>query len=284
MPLFTNQATLSYNDTTVNSNVATGELLEVLSATKTAVMDDYTAGDDVTYVISIVNSGAVPFTGLTVTDSLGAYAFGTGQLYPMTYVEGSLRLYVSGVLQPTPSVTAGPPMSVSGINVPAGGNALIIYETEMNEYAPLGLEDTVTNTAVIQGTGLAAALTVSETVHPEAAPVLTVSKSICPTTVTENEPVTYTFIIQNTGNLGAEADDNAVITDVFEPVLNNISVTYNDTLWTEPEDYTYDTATGTFSTAAGKITVPAATFVQDQTSGAWVTDPGYSILTVTGTI
>ena len=32
MAIFTNQASLSYNDVTVNSNVATGELLEVLSA------------------------------------------------------------------------------------------------------------------------------------------------------------------------------------------------------------------------------------------------------------
>ena len=42
MAQFINQAQLSYNNSVVNSNVAVGEILEVLSATKTAVLDDYT--------------------------------------------------------------------------------------------------------------------------------------------------------------------------------------------------------------------------------------------------
>ena len=40
MATFTNQATLRYNGNIVNSNITTGELLEVLSATKTAVLDN----------------------------------------------------------------------------------------------------------------------------------------------------------------------------------------------------------------------------------------------------
>ena len=76
MAQFTNQAQLSYNGSVVNSNIAVGEILEVLSASKTAVMDDYTRNDDVTYVISVVNSSTSPVTGLTVTDDLGGYAFG----------------------------------------------------------------------------------------------------------------------------------------------------------------------------------------------------------------
>ena len=41
MPTFFNQATLTFNDTVINSNITTGELLEVLSVTKTAVTDTY---------------------------------------------------------------------------------------------------------------------------------------------------------------------------------------------------------------------------------------------------
>ena len=37
MAIFTNQATLVYNGGSANSNVAVGEILEVLSADKTAV-------------------------------------------------------------------------------------------------------------------------------------------------------------------------------------------------------------------------------------------------------
>ena len=63
MAQFTNQAQLSYNNSVVNSNIAVGEILEVLSASKSAVMDDYTRTDDVTYVISVVNSGSTAVLG-----------------------------------------------------------------------------------------------------------------------------------------------------------------------------------------------------------------------------
>ena len=57
MPSFTNQATLSYRGNVTISNIVTGELVAVLSATKTALSERYGADDILTYVISIVNSG-----------------------------------------------------------------------------------------------------------------------------------------------------------------------------------------------------------------------------------
>ena len=120
MAIFTNQAQLRYGNAVANSNVAVGEILEVLAATKTAVRKTYGQNDRVTYVVSIVNSGNTAMTGLTVADDLGAYAFGTDTLVPLTYVADTVRYYSNGILQTTPAVTAGPPLSVSGISVPAG--------------------------------------------------------------------------------------------------------------------------------------------------------------------
>ena len=57
MAIFTNQAQLRYGNAVANSNVAVGEILEVLAATKTAVRKIYGQNDRVTYVVSIVNSG-----------------------------------------------------------------------------------------------------------------------------------------------------------------------------------------------------------------------------------
>ena len=91
MARFTNYATLSYNGGTTDSNTVTGELLATLSMTKTAVMDDYTQKDDVTYVISLVNGGTTAVTGLTVTDDLGGYTLGENTVYPLAYTDGSLR-------------------------------------------------------------------------------------------------------------------------------------------------------------------------------------------------
>lgn len=284
MAIFTNQATLSYNNTITNSNVAVGEILEVLSMTKTAVSDDYSAGDNVTYVISIVNSGATAFTGLTVTDNLGGYIFGTETVYPLSYVDGSVRYYINGTLQPSPTVTAGPPMLITGITVPAGGNVTLVYEAEVTQYAPLATGGAITNTATVSGVGVSNPITASETITVAGDSNLTITKSISPQTVTENSRVTYTFVIQNTGNTAIVATDNAVVTDTFDPILTDLVVSFNGIAWTSPADYTYNEATGEFETNMGEITVPAATFAQDPETGAWITTPGVAVLTVTGTI
>lgn len=284
MMTFTNQATLTYSGGTTNSNITVGQLLATLAVTKTAVRDVYGAGDDLTYVITLVNSGATAFTGLTITDNLGAYPFGEGTLYPLTYADGSIRYYVNGVLQAAPAVTAGPPLTITGISVPAGGNATLIYEADTNAFAPLGETDEITNTVTVTGNGIITPLTASETVTTSADPSLTVTKSLSPTAVAENGQLTYTFNIQNIGNAAAVATDDVVLTDTFNPILSDLTVTLNGTLLTEGVDYTYDETTGAFATVPGRITVPAGTFTQDPTTGAWSITPGLSTLVVTGTV
>lgn len=283
MATFTNQATLRYNGNIINSNITTGELLEVLSAAKTAVTNTYSQGSDITYVINIVNSGSVAYTGISVSDNLGAYVFGIGDVVPLDYVTGSAKYYINGVLQDDVTVTAGPPLVISGITVPSGGVATIIYVAKTNQYAPMGIESGITNTAIVSGNGIND-ITVTENVTPESGAKLTINKSMSPTTVTENGRLTYTFVIQNSGNTAAVAADNVIVTDTFNPILKNITVTFNGTPWTEQTDYTYSETTGVFETVAGKITVPAATYTQDGTSGEWIVEPGVSVITISGTV
>lgn len=283
MATFTNKATLSYNGGSVDSNTVTGELLEVLSITKTAILDEYTTGDSVTYVIALRNTGPTTLTGLTVTDDLGGYPFGAGTLYPLTYVPGSITYYINGVLQPAPVVTAGPPLAVTGLTVPASGNTLLIYEATVNSFAPLAVGSTITNTATASSGGISTPVSATETITASQRATLTISKSLSPAVVTENGQLTYTFVIANTGNTAAIATDNIVVTDTFDPVLDPITVTFNGTAWTAGVNYTYSTTTGLFSTIAGEITVPAATYTQNP-DGTWTITPGVSTLTVTGTV
>ena len=283
MATFTNQATLTYNGNIINSNIATGELVEVLSATKTAVVETYTQGQEVTYVINIVNSGTLAYTGLSITDDLGAYPFGVDVLVPLTYIGGSVKYYVNGVLQPSPVVNAGPPLVISGLTVPAGGVATIIYVVTANQYASPEIEGNIVNNATISGGGITE-ITVSETVNAETEAELTITKSICPTSVTENGRLTYTFTIQNIGNTPADVTDAIVVTDTFNPVLTDLVVVFNGASWATPANYSYNPVTGVFSTVAGQITVPAATYTQDPATGIWITEPGVSVLTVTGTV
>lgn len=284
MATFFNQATLTYNGTSVNSNIVTGELVEVLSATKTALTGDYTTGDVVSYAVNIINSGTTDFTGLTVTDDLGAYTFGDTTLVPLSYIDGSIRYFVNGDPTATPAVTAGPPLTVSGITVPAGGNATVIYSARVNEFAPLGATGVITNTATVTGGGVSADITAQATVPASTGVALTITKSLNPTTIADNGQLTYTFVIQNTGSEPATVDDNLTVTDTFDPIIDITSVSFNGTAWTEGTNYTYDETTGVFATVPGQITVPAATYTQDPATGAYIINPGTVTLTVTGTV
>ena len=283
MAQFTNQAQIRYGNAVANSNIAVGEILEVLSASKTAVRSTYGQNDSVTYVVSIVNAGTVPVTGLTLSDNLGAYTFGTGSLTPLTYVEGTVKYYVNGTLQTAPAVTAAPVFTITGITVPAGGNATKIYEAMVNQYAPLDAGSSITNNANISGGGITP-ITVDEIVRAQTAPLLTITKSISPVPVTENGTITYTFLIQNGGSADADAASGVTVSDNFDPVLTNLMATYNGTPLVAGTDYTYTETSGEFVTTAGRITVPAAAFTQDATTGIWAINPGVGTLVVTGTI
>lgn len=283
MATFANQATLTYSGGTAVSNIASGEVLDVLSVSKTAVIASYEPGDVVTYVVGLVNTGTAALTGLTLTDDLGAYTFGGSTRYPLTYEAGSVKYYVNGELQTAPTVTAGPPLTVSGLSIPAGGNATVIYAARLNEYAPPEIEGTVNNTATLTGGGVNQT-SAQATINARTGPRLSITKSAAPSVVSDNGQLTFTFLIQNYGSTAADAGDNIVLTDNMDPILSNISVTFNGTAWSSPANYSYNESTGLFSTVAGQITVPAASYTQDAATGVWSTSPGTSTLVVTGTV
>ena len=243
MASFTNVATLSYGGNQVSSNVVTGEIREVLTVSKTAVPAAYAVGDTITYVIYLINSG---------------------------------------VLQAAPDVTVGPPLRFTGITVPAGGTAALVYQAEVTAYAPPTADGVISNTVTVSG-GALAGQTATEEITASQAARLEITKALSPAVVAENGQLTYTFTIRNFGPTAVDAADDAAVTDTFSPVLNDITVTYNGTPWATPGDYTYSAATGVFSTTPGRITVPAAAYTQS-TDGTWVITPGTATLVVSGTI
>lgn len=284
MAIFSNQATLTYNGSSTNSNIAYGEILDVLAATKTAIEGSYTTGQLVTYAVTLRNTGTSALTGLTVADDLGGYIFNGTTVYPLTYEDGSAALFANGVPQAAPTVVAGPPLVFSGIVVPAGGDVVLVYQARANAYASPTADGSIVNLVTVTGDGLSAPVTATETVTAATAPALTISKSITPAQVVDNERVTYTFVIQNSGNQPVVATDNAAITDTFNPILTALAVTFDGTPWTQGVQYNYNEATGVFATVPGQILVPAATYTQDPVTGAYTVSPGIATLAVTGTI
>lgn len=284
MATFTNQATLSYNGLSVSSNVVTGQMISPLSLTKTAVEDTYAPGDTVSYAISLVNDGSVTYDGLTLADDLGGYEVGSGTAYPLAYVADSVRYFINGVPQPAPAVTPGPPLSVTGLSVPAGGNAMLVYETEVTAAAPLLAGSQITNTATLSGPGLTAPQTAQATLNVETGAELSVVKSLSPATVAPNGQLSYSFTIQNSGNEAAGADANVAISDLFDPILKEISVSLDGQPMARNTGYSYNQSSGQFDTVPGVITVPAAAYAQTASTGDWIVTPGETVLTVTGTV
>ncbi len=284
MAIFSNQATLTYNGISTNSNIAYGEILETLAVTKTAIEDSYTAGSSITYAVTLRNTGTAPLNGITVSDDLGGYLVGTETVYPLTYIVGSANLFIDGVPQGAPAVVAGPPLVFSGITLPGNSDAVLVYQATVNGFANPNADGVIDNTVTVSGTGLTSDVTAEATVPATVAPSLSISKTITPSQVVDNDRVTYTFVIQNTGNQAVLATDNAAISDLFDPILTALAVTFNGATWSEGVQYSYDETTGAFSTNAAQITVPAATYTQDPATGEYTITPGISTLTVTGTI
>ncbi len=285
MATFYNQATLSYNGNVASSNITAGEILENLFVTKTPVNSSYSADRDNSYVISIVNNSSVSYDNVTITDDLGEYVFNPpdDSVVPLTYITDTVRYFVNGIPQDDPDVTSENPLTITGISVPAGGNAIIVYSARANSFAPLGEDASITNTATVSGEGFSD-ISATSTTTPENSAFLSISKSLSPAAVEENGRVTYTFTIQNNGSTAVDVDDDVIFRDDFTPALTDLTAQFNGVSWTEGGNYDYSESTGVFTSLEGQITVPAATYVQDPATGAWSVQPGISTLVITGNI
>jgi len=283
MATFFNRATLTYGANSITSNTVSGEIVQTLSLTKTALSEEYIPGSTVTYVIALRNSGITTLSGLTLTDDLGRFTNADGiEVTPLSFNEGSLLYYVNGDLTATPTVTSTDPLTLGGITVPAGGSSFIVYSATVNSRAPLEVGSVITNSVTVSGNSALGDITASETISAAETPLLSILKSLSPETVAENGTLTYTLLIENRGNAPVTSDLS--VSDTFDPILENITVTYNGDIWTEGTDYTYDETSGLFTSLPGAITLPAATYVTDPATGEVGVIPGNAVIRITGTI
>ena len=111
---------------------------------------------------------------------------------------------------------------------------------------------------------------------------VSIVKDMSPSTITDGSTITYTFTLYNYGNTAAT---DVVLRDAFNPAPGNLSVSINGTA-VPSGDYTYTAGVLTLpdTGAATTLTVPAATFTQDTTTGVVSVTPGVTTVVVTGTI
>ncbi len=288
MATIINQATLSYGGNTVISNPAIGELIDPVSVFAAAPIRTYKAEDDLVSVLVMTNSTPTVFTNLDVTINLGAYSSPYGTLIPLNFSGEPLGYYINGVFQPEPAYSILPngDLEITGINIPANGNTMILFSTIVNTFAPLDVGSTITNEVVISGGNLGTPTTVNSLFNVLEYTDLSFAKSQDISCASTPNEMTYTFVITNKGNIAVEASDDFQLTDNFIPPFDFITVTLDGTLLSDGTDYIYDLSSsseGTLTTTPGLITIPAATFVQDTVTGEYKTNPGAVIMKVTGT-
>ena len=287
MATIENFATVSYTSGGVTetkvSNLAEIGLESAISFTKTTLGETYGEDEVVTYILSMTNTSTSAITNVSITDDLGTFVFGTLELTPLTYAPPALLLIdgqdVSAQLT-VDTATAGS-LVFSFPTLPAGATANIVYRAAVNEYAPLDVDAGITNTATLTSDSDCADGTASATITAVSAANVSVFKQMSPNPVICGDTVTYTIRIYNYGNIAAE---NVVLTDTFNPAPTNITVSRDGTLLPANE---YSYVDGTLTVPAGTTTavsVPAATFVRDATTGIVTVTPGMIEYTITGTI
>ncbi|MBR6679909.1 MAG: DUF11 domain-containing protein [Clostridia bacterium] len=287
MATIENFATVSYTSggvaTTATSNTAEIELTSSVALTKETLGDTYTSDSDITYILSVRNTSSSPITNITVTDDLGTFLFGTLELTPLTYT-GPAILLINGI-DSTASLTVD--SSTAGtlvFTIPtlaAGAVANIIYKSVPNEFAPLGANASITNTATLAADAGCADAEASATVQTLDAAALTVVKQMSPNPVVCGDTVTYTITLYNYGNIPAE---DVRLTDTFSPAPTDITVTRNGVA-VPATDYTYTDGVLTVPALTSDAdTVPAATFTRNTETGEVTVSPGIVEYVITGTI
>ena len=269
-----------------SSNIAMTTLQEALSITKSSLGEAYTENGEITFMISVTNNYTESVKNIKITDNLGSYSLNSNlcdKLFtPLTYI-GPSFLYLGGTLFSNiePKVLQDK-ITFIVPTIPAKSNALIIYKTYVNEFAPLVTGSIITSTATLSSKILTHSLNASVSITVKDQADVRIIKNMSPNPVLPGEKITYSFSLYNYGNTEAK---NVVLNDTFIPSPEVISV-YLKSSEILTDDFSYINGTITIPSYDSKldISVPPATFEQDSVTGTISPTPGIVSIIVKGQI
>ncbi len=287
MATIENFATVRYTSNGVEatrvSNLAEIELESSVSLSKTPLSSVYGENSTLTYILTVQNTSGAPLSNVRIEDNLATFSFNTAELTPLSFAENAILLINGQNSTAQLTVDDSDPAQLVFIiaSLPSGATANIVYNVQVNEFAPLEEGSTLVNTATLSADAECASGTASATVTVESGANVTVFKQMSPNPAVCGDTLTYTIRIYNYGNAAAE---NVQITDSFDPAPSNITVTRNGVA-VPATDYVYENGVLTVpADTATADTVPAATFTRDPVTGVVTVTPGVVEYVITGTI
>ena len=155
MATIENFATVSFTsggvEVTKTSNLAEIELESSLKLSKSTLGDTYSGNTPITYILSVTNNSTSTISNISVTDDLGTFVFNTLELTPLTFNDPALLLVNGQDSSAQLTVNTDFPERIIFTLPPlaAGATANIIYSVVPNNFAPLDVQSTITNTATL---------------------------------------------------------------------------------------------------------------------------------------
>lgn len=272
--------TYKYGDSTesILSNTITTNLLDTygLTVQKFAHNTEWRPSENITYTIRVENTGIEPIYAFSFQDDLGG-----SDPSLLTYIDNSILMNRAGVITSIiPTSTA--PLTVE-LSTPLIAGEVVTFTHVAKVRGDVGIDITeITNTVTAIGhetseTGTVIIATPATVTIPKANYAdLTIEKLVDKNVVVNGEDLTYTFRIENSGNI--EATDVTIIDDLPTGfTIGSITSTTNGvTTSFEAGDYSLDLNNRLIlpTSIVKTISVPAATLAGN----------GVTIVTIEGTI
>lgn len=263
--------TYGANSETVISNVTDLIVSDSIVLTKESLETNYFLDSNITYIISIENNSELPLFNVRLKEDLGTYPTDDSPIYvtPLKYMD-TFKCYLNGKIKNIENPKSYSDKIVFEIDcIPKASTLIIVYLCKANAKAPLSKNDSITNTSYLLIPSMQKSVVASSAITPLEKADIKIIKQI--KKISESG-VDFNLSIYNYGNTPAT---NVIIKDTFEQSFSKLKIFVNSQS-VKNSDYSYLSNKLTFPTASSdySISVPAATFSRDKTSGKFSINPG----------
>lgn len=254
----------------INDCIVTLKNENELQVTKSVQNETFNAGDTISFIVTIKNTGVGYFSGLRVLDNFGGVDY-------LEYVSGSGAIYKNGSIE-KPETISCVPLVFSLTPLLPNESVILTYLCKVRNNIPLSVQNINSSVEVTGYTNNSAITNVASVIINRAKTAeLKIVKSASATSVVSGEIFSYYLTIENEGLVDAEISKiNDGLESGFKVLSVRIKSGDNKAVELKTGDYLIDGGNNILIEAKNgieKIIVPAR--VGDTASKTIITITGY---------